>query len=530
MQSADALPLPSRVGRYRILGPLGVGGMASVYLAVSEGAAGFRREVALKMLHPHLLSDEHLVQQFLTEARVAAKITHPNVVPVTDVVHERSWAYLVMEFVEGASLAELKRVARSAGAPIPTQIWARWFTESLAGLHAAHELKDERGVELGLVHRDFSPQNILIARSGIARLSDFGVVKLTSGDHRTQSGVVKGKVNYMSPEQVRGDALDRRCDVFAAGVVAWELATGRRMRKHKDDVQTLLEIVSGDPPRASSIVPGLSRELDDLIAWALVSDPASRCPSAAKLRSGILDALGPGGVADADETSAWLERNASELLNGRREKLLAARSLRDRLDSLFEEKDSVETTTPHTSEAPPDVHEAPTQFAPVLTQPPAETKEKSRPLRWVVFAAIGVAAVVLTAIGLSRRTLPQEREAPTPASVDSVVLAPPASVPSESPRRLVADGNEPIASISIDGREVALSKAATHVELDLPDFAVGRQELKLDARSRGGASASVLWSDGRPVRFEFPAASGTKPPPRPASTKPSKLAKNPYGD
>src|SRR5688572_27010640 len=122
----EAPPFPSRVGRYRVLGPLGVGGMASVYLAVAEGAAGFSREVALKVLHPHLLNDPHLVAQFLTEARVAAKIRHPNVVPVTDVEQDRSWAYLVMDFVEGASLAELRRAARPQGG-IPPRVWGRWL-------------------------------------------------------------------------------------------------------------------------------------------------------------------------------------------------------------------------------------------------------------------------------------------------------------------------------------------------------------------------------------------------------------------
>jgi serine/threonine-protein kinase len=532
----EAPPFPSRVGRYRVLGPLGVGGMASVYLAVAEGAAGFSREVALKVLHPHLLSDPHLVAQFLTEARIAAKIRHPNVVPVTDVEQDRSWAYLVMDFVEGASLAELRRAARPLGG-IPPRIWGRWLADALSGLHAAHELTDERGEPLGLVHRDFSPQNILVGRDGSARLSDFGVVKVTSGDQRTASGIVKGKVNYMSPEQVRGEALDRRCDVWAAGVVAWELVTGRRLRRHKDDVQSLLEIVSGDPPRASSLVPDVDPALDELIANALTTDLERRCPSAAALRARLLAALG-GSLADIHECAEWADRAAAELLESRKNKLRAARSLRDQLDSLFDAS-GIETTTPLSSEGLTQRHESadaidpPTELLPSMAPDGPAPRSSSR--RGVVAGGLGVLALIALVVGFSalRPSPTRETVASTVPSPDEPPAPAATAILPKLPARLVLEANLPIAALAIDGRNVKLDQPGTRVELELPAFAVGRSELKLDARTATGETSSVLWSGGTAAfRFETrPLARQAKKsgaPPRASASGKTPLAKNPY--
>lgn len=533
---SEVPPFPSRVGRYRVLGPLGVGGMASVYLAVAEGAAGFSREVALKVLHPHLLGDPHLVAQFLTEARIAAKIRHPNVVPVTDVEQDRSWAYLVMDFVEGASLAELRRAARASGG-VPGRIWGRWLADALSGLHAAHELRDERGMPLGLVHRDFSPQNILIGRDGTARLSDFGVVKVSSSDQRTQSGIVKGKINYMSPEQVRGESLDRRCDVWAAGVLAWELVTGRRLRKHKDDVQSLLEIVSGDPPRASTLVPDVDPALDDLIASALTTDLEQRCPSAATLRSRILAAFGTT-LADTHECAEWAESVAAELFESRKNKLRAARSLRDQLDSLFDASE-LETTTPLSSKGltenrdGDDAADPPTELLPSIA-PDSPLLQKPR-RRGMLVAAIGVTLVIGVLVAFTSQRAPTTpiavaSQAPEPASSPEPRAS---ALTTKLPARLVIDANLPVTSLSIDGRNVEVETPGTHLDLALPSFALDRSELKLDARAAGGETASVLWSGGT-ARFEFtprePARVGKKAATTPKASASGKtpLAKNPY--
>lgn len=524
---AESQAFPARVGRYRVLGPLGVGGMASVYLAASEGAAGFSREVALKVLHPHLLADDQLVQQFLTEARVAAKIRHPNVVPVTDVVQERSQAFLVMELVEGATLSEVRRIAAKDGVDLPFRIWARWVADALAGLHAAHELADASGAPLGLVHRDFSPQNILIGRDGSARLSDFGIVKLTGGDAMTKSGVVKGKVHYMAPEQVRGDSLDRRCDVWAAGVLLWELATRRRLRSSKDDVQVLLEIVAGDPPRASSVGPVEPPGLDDVIASALVSDREHRCPSAAELRARLTEAAGPGGVADASECAAWLSAHVQAFFDDRQKKLEALRaSPGDAGQSSA--SDAQPALTPAGDASSTDAE--PTVGASLArSMPDAASSGRRTPLWAWALGAVALLGLLAGIVQLGARP-PRRASAPSegPPAASSAALI--AAAP-ELPVHVTLIANARIVALSVDGRSVPVASPGNQIELDLPEFARGRREVLLEATAEGGRKSSLLWKGEGRAEFEFEAQ---KPSPRPSAAKPaapgkSPLAKNPYG-
>ena len=293
--------------------------MATVHLAVVEGAAGFSREVAMKLLHPHLAEEPGLVERFLVEARIAAQLRHPNIVPVIDVAEDPRGVYLVMDFVEGNSLAGLLKTAQQRAERLPTPVWVRILCDALAGLHAAHELKDVDGKSLGLVHRDFSPHNILISLDGVARLTDFGIAKLMAGADLTRSGVVKGKINYMSPEQVRDDLLDRRSDIWAAGVVGWELATGRRLRRRSNDVRTLLQISTIAPPRATTKAPDLPHAIDDILARALSLEPSDRFATAAELRSQLLAAgRKTCGVADPEECGEWVQRLSMDRIRERR--------------------------------------------------------------------------------------------------------------------------------------------------------------------------------------------------------------------
>ncbi|MBW2525230.1 MAG: protein kinase, partial [Deltaproteobacteria bacterium] len=286
----DGFSLPTRIGRYRILTPLGSGGMAMVLLARAEGIGGFERDVAIKVLHPHLMEDESLVAQFLKEARIAARIRHPNVVPVLDVGRHSQGVHLVMEYVQGDSLHGLARRARRQGDALPDGVRMRVLTEALLGLHEAHELCDEKGTPLGVVHRDFTPHNILVGTDGAARLCDFGVVKVIASNDKTATGIVKGKLRFLAPEQVRARPLDRRCDVWAAGVTAWELLTGKQLYDQRDQVDVLLRIATEPPPPLRSVRPDLSAAVDEAVAWALTLDPEERCPSAEALRERLIEA------------------------------------------------------------------------------------------------------------------------------------------------------------------------------------------------------------------------------------------------
>jgi serine/threonine-protein kinase len=202
------------LGQYAIWGTLARGGMATVYLAERRGALGFRRFVALKRLHAELVRDSEFVAMFIDEARLAARIHHPNVVPIIDVASADGELLLVMEYVEGASLAMLQEACVARGTPIPLAICARLALDVLHGLHAAHEAKDEQARPLGIIHRDISPQNILVGTDGVARVIDFGVAKAAGRKQVTTEGQLKGKLAYMAPEQILGQNVTPSADVF----------------------------------------------------------------------------------------------------------------------------------------------------------------------------------------------------------------------------------------------------------------------------------------------------------------------------
>ncbi len=297
-RSLNSAAFPRQVGRYRLLLPLGTGGMATVYLARTTGVGGFQRDVALKLIHAHLRADEESKLQLLDEARLAARIRHPNVVPVLEVGEDASGVFLVMEYVEGDTLSGLVRNAKKQGRDLSRAMLGRIMCDALLGLHAAHGLTGPDGTPLGLVHRDFSPQNILVSVEGMTRLSDFGVAKARDRAVRTKTGLTKGKISYMAPEQARGRAIDRRSDVWAAGVVLWELLAERRMNNGDDDVATLLSLVTEPRPRLSSVAE-VPEQVDEVVARALAPEAADRYASADEFRLAIEDAFNQSGIGIA---------------------------------------------------------------------------------------------------------------------------------------------------------------------------------------------------------------------------------------
>jgi serine/threonine protein kinase len=406
--SSTAGAFPERVGKYELLLPLGTGGTATVYLARTRGVAGFEREVALKLVHAHLRGDEESRLHLLEEARLAARIRHPNVVSVTEVDADTCGVFLVMDYVEGEALSGLVRLLRDHNHRLPTRLIARIMNDALAGLHAAHELREAQGQLVGLVHRDFSPQNILLGIEGVTRLADFGVAKAASRTVRTKTGLVKGKVAYMSPEQARGHKVDRRCDVWAAGVVVWELVTGRKLYDHEDDVATLLSVVTEEPPRLGSVLQGVPASLDDAVSYALTSDVNRRCPSAEAFRCMLESAWDEcGGMATTAELGAFVRQTVGHRLAERR--ALASRGRGSTPPPTSSTPDATEHTSPTPDAAPvQERREDGTKTAISAAVPAAERVQVPRPafaLRRSLGLAIAGAVTLLaaaTGIAVSR--------------------------------------------------------------------------------------------------------------------------------
>lgn len=304
---------PLVIGRYALFDELAAGGMATVHLGRLLGPVGFGRTVAVKRLHAHYLKDEEFITMFMDEARIVARIVHPNVVPMVDVVQSGEGLFLVMEYVHGESLSRLMRTARQTKEKIPPKIVAAIMCGVLLGLHAAHDTKGPDGSLLGVVHRDVSPQNIIVGSDGSARVLDFGIAKAQGRSQVTREGQIKGKLAYMAPEQIRGQ-VDRRTDVFAAAVVLWEMLAGRRLHDGAKDVDIVTRVVQGNFPPPSHMTPALSPEIDAMVLKGLAVDPKLRYATARDLALELQKKIG---LASPTEVSDWVERLASDVLTAR---------------------------------------------------------------------------------------------------------------------------------------------------------------------------------------------------------------------
>src|SRR6478736_3787343 len=259
---SESEPPAERIGRYTLMSELAAGGMGTVHLARFQGEAGFSRTVVVKRLHPQFAKDPDFVCMFLDEARLASRVRHPNVVSVHDVVAHRGELLLAMDYVHGVSLSTLVRAAKGAPVAIPTAL--ALVRDLLAGLHAAHETHDKHGEPMQIVHRDVSPQNLMVGEDGAARVVDFGIASATARLQTTGDGQVKGKLSYMAPEQIRGLRVDRRVDVFAAGIVLWQLLTGTQCAAGIAE-QSIHFILGGQYRKPSELNPQVSPELDEVV-------------------------------------------------------------------------------------------------------------------------------------------------------------------------------------------------------------------------------------------------------------------------
>jgi eukaryotic-like serine/threonine-protein kinase len=274
------------IGKYRVVAELARGGMGNVYLAVVHGPGGFNKLVAVKELKPEFCEDETYVTMFLEEARVAARLTHPNIVQTYEVGSDGLRHFIIMEYLDGRTLyrigRQLSRFDSSYGSfPLGAQL--RIISEALTGLHHAHELCDFDGQSLGIVHRDVSPLNVIVTFDGQTKVVDFGIAKAADSALETRTGILKGRIAYMAPEQACGGTVDRRADVYSAGVMIWEAAAGRRLWPNMSDVEVLTQMLREGPPSLRAICPSAPPELDAICARAMAREPGERYPTAAAL-------------------------------------------------------------------------------------------------------------------------------------------------------------------------------------------------------------------------------------------------------
>ena len=302
-----------RLGKYEQLCELASGGMGTVHVARQVGDVGFSRLVVLKLLHAHLKTEAEFRNMIRDEAALASQIRHPNVVPVLDVVEQDDEICLVLEYVPSVPLSVLTRAAVEKGEVIEPAIASRVLSDVLGGLHAAHELRDLSGKPLQVVHRDISPQNVLVGADGCARLIDFGIAKAAVRYARTKSGDLKGKISFLSPEQLQRKEVDRRADIFAAGAVLYETLSGKPLFEGSDEGSILLQILMGKSKSLAAL--GLSAEVDALIRHATEKAREQRFATARDFEEALTKVIVP---ASTHEVAATVERLCGEMIRERR--------------------------------------------------------------------------------------------------------------------------------------------------------------------------------------------------------------------
>jgi eukaryotic-like serine/threonine-protein kinase len=455
---------PTR-GRYRPIAELGRGGMATAYLCVAQGPGGFNKLQVLKYLRPDLAADEEFLTMFLEEARIAARINHPNVVQTNEVGYDGICHYIAMEYIEGQTIENVVRRAKKQGnKSIPLDMHLRILSDALAGLHHAHELLDFDGTPLNIVHRDVSPHNVMVTYDGFVKVLDFGIAKAADSSSDTRSGMLKGKYAYMAPEQYSGDRVDRRADIFAMGVMLWQAITSQRMWKGITGTEIIARVIKGDIKRPSELVADVDERLEAICMKALAHDPDARYATAADFQSALEDHLRARSIL-------ILSRDVGQYVGN-----LAVES-RSRIRAAVEAqlaKTSEQTsadipvlwlTAPEASrsgEVPPHTTTSSNAHQ-VGSAAPTEAFEPKRRSQRILLGAAGLMVLVLCFAGIAfwpsrtspaaaiatqpHITAPLPTAPPTVASVEAVP-SPPASVstaaaPSSAPAGLVANAQPP---------------------------------------------------------------------------------------
>jgi serine/threonine-protein kinase len=440
-----APPIPSSasrrnqrfLGRYELIGELARGGMGTVYLARHAGEAGFQRLFAVKVMHAHLAEEGDFVDMLRDEARLAARIHHPNVVAIVDLGSQDDLHYVVMDYVEGPPFGTL---IKRSGAELNLERILTVVADTLEGIHAAHILTDEDGNELNIVHRDVSPQNILVGADGVARITDFGIAKAETRIASTRPGTRKGKLAFMSPEQITNDeTVDKRADIWAAGVVLWTALAGKNLFRAESDAATMHSVLTKEIPVPSSVGRKPPAFLDEVVMRALQRKPEDRYASALEMADALRTVAAQNGLqCSRQKVASWVNELFTDELALRRKAIRGAARRREEQQEFTEASQinvlpalpsmiggggltgthsnvsGIENYTPISAS-----HSAPTLAQPLLVTPAAGSQKGRIALVLAAAAAFGIAAYAITA-SLSS-------DPPAPAAAAPVVHAPAAS-------------------------------------------------------------------------------------------------------
>ncbi len=412
-----------------------------MFLGRILGVGGFQRFVAIKRLHPHLASEQEFVEMFLDEARLAASIHHPNVVSILEVGTSDRGYYLVMEYIEGDTLARLLARATTSRERIPVPIVIRVVLDTLNGLHAAHELRDDNDQLLNLVHRDVSPQNILVGINGTARITDFGVARAATRLSSTRSGQLKGKLAYMAPEQARGGVIDRRADLFAVGTVLWEVLADKRLFKGEGEADTLNRVLFEPIPRLRDVAPSVPPVLEAVTMRSLERDPEKRQVSAQAFAEELEKAArSVHAIATVREVAEYVTKVLGQDIAQQREAVRAwlAQSEPSRTD--LDDHDIIVSLPPGSSSVSsaaisiPPHHGLPAPSPDLLSEITRARRKRKRTL-WGTAAA--VAAIAAAAVLYSSRhdasTIAGSSTTPPGAAALATQAATPPTVPAATP-------------------------------------------------------------------------------------------------
>ncbi len=479
---------------YTILAPIRSGGMGTLYLASRRGAAGFSRAVAIKVIRQDLAADPEFVRMFIEEARLCAAIHDPHVVHVEELAEERGSLFIVMEYVHGCALAQLLSELARVGRRLSPEIATAIAMHVAAGLHAAHEVTSEDGEKLGIVHRDVSPHNVLLARQGYVKLIDFGIA--AAGRGRSATGSLRGKIAYMSPEQASGDTVDHRTDIYALGVVLWEMLTGRRLFDAPNDAALLELVRAAKPAGPREIDPELPSALDEVVRLALAPAPERRPPSAKALRSMLMDAV-PGALkVEAGDIAQLVSLvvDDARLTGATLQEAVAEAKAFERTPSRLTGDEGILQTL---SLASPTMREAP------LPDPRA-----GRSVRGTRLAVLGAGALALVGIGLGVATVARDPEhrAARVASSSADALATPVRLAASAEAIVPPSSSSPAATVAGTSSGPLLRvpgpKAPPRAPVDAPlPRASTESAMPASASSPPSSSAAprVLMIDGVPI-------------------------------
>lgn len=455
---ADKLEPEASRHTYRVGKKLGVGGMATVYDAVKEGTDGFKKRVALKRIHDHLAEDKRIIELLVDEARLASMIDHPNVCQVLDFGVDATGHFMALEYLDGFTLRQIFEVIQEDRSivtdPRHQLVVSRVIAGLAEGLHAAHELKDEAGESLEVVHRDVTPHNLFVLTSGNVKVADFGVARAKNQLHHTATGALKGKLAYSSPEQMHRLTLDRQTDIFALGTVMWEMLTGQRLFEAESESQTIIRICSEPAPDVRTRQPKVIASIAAIVRKAVAINPADRFKTAREMSKAIERALGvAGNSVPAADVSEWLIELMGSPNLPRRPRSVSDDSLAatasvvteeieaDDLDVSASLKVEAELPVPHLTGSMVSVGLMPRHLVkkapakPITSIVVAEPVEDAAPMRreanaavaapaprssWLLPAVLGAAVLVLGAA----LVVPSLRQAPPPAAPVAATPAP----------------------------------------------------------------------------------------------------------